>query len=107
VVRINLAPPSTAPDGTGTTPNFIIVIMLKGWARFMYNDKLTLVKTGDCVHQRPGIVHDLFDYSRLSRTPELRVSWTSSVSSRKMNGLRTEQNNGQLQCGGMQLRMPW
>jgi hypothetical protein len=29
----------------------------------MYNDKLTLVKTGDCVRQRPGIVHNLFDYS--------------------------------------------
>ncbi len=43
--------------------NFHIVIMLKGWARFMYEDKDTLVKAGDCVHQRPGIVHYLFDYS--------------------------------------------
>ena len=43
--------------------NFHIVIMLKGWARFMYDDKDTLVKAGDCVHQRPGIVHFLFDYS--------------------------------------------
>ena len=43
--------------------NFHIVIMLKGWARFMYEDKDTLVKAGDCVHQRPGIVHFLFDYS--------------------------------------------
>ena len=43
--------------------NFHIVIMLKGWARFMYEDKETLVKAGDCVHQRPGIVHFLFDYS--------------------------------------------
>ena len=37
--------------------------MLKGWARFMYEDKETLVEAGDCVHQRPGIVHYLFDYS--------------------------------------------
>jgi hypothetical protein len=29
----------------------------------MYEDKVTLVKTGDCVHQRPSSVHDLFDYS--------------------------------------------
>ena len=42
---------------------FHIVIMPKGWARFMYEDKETLVEAGDCVHQRPGIVHYLFDYS--------------------------------------------
>lgn len=42
---------------------FHIVIMLKGWARFMYGDQETLVKAGDCVHQAPGIVHYLFDYS--------------------------------------------
>ena len=29
----------------------------------MYDDKFTLVNTGDCVHQRPGLVHYLFDYS--------------------------------------------
>ena len=29
----------------------------------MYGDKDTLVEAGDCVHQRPGIVHYLFDYS--------------------------------------------
>lgn len=56
-----------APEqGTGWhrhVANFHIVIMLKGWARFMYEDKETLVKAGDCVHQRPGIVHYLFDYS--------------------------------------------
>ena len=43
--------------------DFHIVYMLKGWARFMYEDKETLVAAGDCVHQRPGIVHYLFDYS--------------------------------------------
>jgi len=37
--------------------------MLKGWARFMYETTETLVKTGDCVHQCPGIRHFLFDYS--------------------------------------------
>jgi mannose-6-phosphate isomerase-like protein (cupin superfamily) len=42
---------------------FHVVIMLKGWARFMYGDRETLVSAGDCVHQRPGIVHNLFDYS--------------------------------------------
>jgi len=39
------------------------VIMIKGWARFMYGEKETLVSAGDCVHQAPGIVHYLFDYS--------------------------------------------
>ena len=43
--------------------DFHIVLMLKGWARFMYEDKETLVSAGDCVHQRPGIRHFLFDYS--------------------------------------------
>jgi quercetin dioxygenase-like cupin family protein len=42
---------------------FHIVFMLKGWARFMYEDKETLVSAGDCVHQAPGIRHFLFDYS--------------------------------------------
>jgi mannose-6-phosphate isomerase-like protein (cupin superfamily) len=56
-------PPS---EGTGWHRHdcdFQIVIMMKGWARFMYEDQPTLVKAGDCVHQRPGIVHYLFDYS--------------------------------------------
>lgn len=56
-----------APEkGTGWhyhVADFHIVIMLKGWARFMYEDQVTLVGTGDCVHQRPGIVHYLYDYS--------------------------------------------
>jgi len=37
--------------------------MLKGWARFMYEGEEHLVGAGDCVHQRPGITHYLFDYS--------------------------------------------
>jgi len=30
----------------------------------MYEDKLTLVQAGDVVHQRPGITHYLYDYSK-------------------------------------------
>ena len=53
-------------QGTGWhihVADFQIVYMLKGWAKFMYEDKETLVQAGDCIHQRPGIVHYLFDYS--------------------------------------------
>jgi quercetin dioxygenase-like cupin family protein len=62
LVKANLPP----EEGTGWHRHeaaFHIVIMLKGWARFMYETKETLVKAGDCVHQQPGIVHYLFDYS--------------------------------------------
>jgi len=57
---------SPPEQGTGWhrhVADFHIVIMLKGWARFMYETEETLVAAGDCVHQRPGIVHYLFDYS--------------------------------------------
>ncbi|MEO8526253.1 MAG: cupin domain-containing protein [Caldimonas sp.] len=62
LVRANQAP----EKGTGWhrhVADFQIVLMLKGWAKFMYEDKDTLVEAGDCVHQRPGIVHFLYDYS--------------------------------------------
>jgi quercetin dioxygenase-like cupin family protein len=62
LVRANAAP----EKGTGWhvhEAQFHIVLMTKGWARFMYEDKDTLVSAGDCVHQRPGIVHYLYDYS--------------------------------------------
>ena len=62
LVKANLPP----EDGTGWhvhRADFHIVIMVKGWARFMYGDEETLVAAGDCVHQRPGITHYLFDYS--------------------------------------------
>src|SRR5579862_8984203 len=56
-----------APEkGTGWhrhEAEFHMVLMLRGWARFMYEDQVTLVSAGDCVHQRPGIRHFLFDYS--------------------------------------------
>ena len=62
LVRANSAP----EKGTGWHyhgAEFHMVLMLKGWAKFMYEDRETLVAAGDCVHQRPGIVHYLFDYS--------------------------------------------
>ena len=62
LVKANMAP----EKGTGWhrhEADFQIVIMTKGWAKFMYEDQVTLVEAGDCVHQRPGIVHYLFDYS--------------------------------------------
>jgi len=62
LVKANHAPET----GTGWhrhEADFQIVIMTKGWARFMYEDQETLVKAGDCVHQRPGVRHYLFDYS--------------------------------------------
>ena len=54
LVKANMAP----EKGTGWhrhEADFQIVIMIKGWARFMYEDKETLVEAGDVVHQRPGI----------------------------------------------------
>jgi len=62
LVKANLPP----EKGTGWhqhIADFQIVLMTKGWAKFMYEDKITLVEAGDCVHQRPGIVHYLYDYS--------------------------------------------
>ena len=53
LVKANMAPET----GTGWhrhEADFQIVIMVKGWARFMYKDKETLVEAGDVVHQRPG-----------------------------------------------------
>ena len=62
------ANPDMPPEqGTGWHKHlcdFQIVIMTKGWARFMYEDKETLVEAGDVIHQRPGITHYLFDYSK-------------------------------------------
>jgi quercetin dioxygenase-like cupin family protein len=62
LVKANMPP----TDGTGWhhhVADFQIVLMLKGWAKFMYDDQVTLVAEGDCVHQRPGLTHYLFDYS--------------------------------------------
>jgi quercetin dioxygenase-like cupin family protein len=66
-VIAHIAKANMTPDnGTGWhyhVAEFQIVIMLKGWARFMYGETPTLVSAGDCVHQKPGIIHYLFDYS--------------------------------------------
>lgn len=64
ITKANLPPENSG--GTGWhihVAQYQIVYMLKGWAKFMYEDKDTLVEAGDCVHQRPGIVHYLYDYS--------------------------------------------
>lgn len=57
------APPEAGTGWHYHEANFHIVMMLKGWAKFMYEDQETLVSAGDVVHQRPGIRHYLFDYS--------------------------------------------
>ncbi len=66
-VIAHLVKANEAPEkGTGWHRHeaaFQLVYMVKGWARFMYGDQETLVEAGDMVHQKPGIVHYLFDYS--------------------------------------------
>ena len=67
IAQLFKANPAHPPEhGTGWhqhIADFHIVIMTKGWARFMYGDQEHLVEAGDCVHQQPGITHYLFDYS--------------------------------------------
>lgn len=66
-VVVQLVQANRAPEhGTGWhyhVADYHVVVMLKGWAKFMYEDTETLVEAGDVVHQRPGIRHFLFDYS--------------------------------------------
>ena len=57
---------SEAKGGTGFhmhTADVHVVYMVRGWAKFDYDGVDTLVEAGDCVHQRPGIVHNLYDWS--------------------------------------------
>jgi mannose-6-phosphate isomerase-like protein (cupin superfamily) len=57
---------SEAKGGTGVhfhTADIHVVYMVTGWAKFDYDGVDTLVEAGDCVHQRPGIVHSLYDWS--------------------------------------------
>ena len=62
ITKANL-PPAPCNDWHYHKVDFHILYMLKGWAKFMYNDKITLVETGDCIVQPDGMVHVLFDYS--------------------------------------------
>ncbi len=50
LVKANL-PPEAGTGWHRHVAEFQIVIMMKGWARFMYGDTETLVEAGDCVHQ--------------------------------------------------------
>jgi quercetin dioxygenase-like cupin family protein len=70
VVRVQLVragrKSSEAKGGTGIhfhTADIHIVHMVRGWAKFDYDGIDTLVEAGVCVHQRPGIVHSLYDWS--------------------------------------------
>src|SRR5262249_51244502 len=46
-----------------STPDVHVVYMVRGWAKFYYDGVDSLAEAGDCVHQRPGIVHGLYDWS--------------------------------------------
>src|ERR1051325_6643058 len=53
-------------EGTGWhyhDANYHVVVMLKGWAKFMYETTETLVQAGAVVHQVPGLTIFLFHYS--------------------------------------------
>ena len=57
---------SEATGGTGFhfhTVDAHVVYMVRGCAKFDYDGVETSVEAGDCVHQRPGIVHSLYDWS--------------------------------------------
>jgi Cupin domain len=78
LVKANLPP----EEGTGWhrhEADFQIVIMIKGWAKFMYEDQVTLVEAGDCVHQRPGIRH---------YCSTIRRTWSTWRSSRRRTSRR-------------------
>ena len=62
LVKAN-SPPEKGTGWHRHSNDWHMVLMTTGWAKFMYEDKDTLVEAGDCVHQRPGMVHYLFDYS--------------------------------------------
>ncbi len=66
-LRVQLVRANEPPaGGTGLhrhEMDFHVVYMMRGWARFMYDGVETRVEAGDCVHQRPGVVHELFDWS--------------------------------------------
>jgi uncharacterized RmlC-like cupin family protein len=65
---VHLVRANEAPEyGTGWHRHklgFHAIYMVSGWARFMYEDKQTLVESGDFVNMPPGISHYLYDYSQ-------------------------------------------
>ena len=68
-------------DGTGWHKHecdFQIVIMTKGWARFMYEDKPTLVQAGDVVHQRRTTCSITRRTWNISRSSARRISRPST-----------------------------
>ena len=103
------APPT---EGTGWhrhVADFHIVIMLKGWARFMYEDKEHLVAAGDCVHQRPGITHYLFDYSPDMEYLEVVApgGFQDAGCGRPLRGSGADALDGdRLRLGGVRTRRP-
>jgi hypothetical protein len=80
LVRANIAAPSTGTGWHRHDAKFHIVIMLKGWARFMYEEKVTLVRAGDCVHQRLAssttcsTTRPTWSFSKSSARPTTRPS---------------------------------
>ncbi len=66
-VLAQLVRAANAPEkGTGWHyhgADFHIVYMLKGWARFMYEDRKRWSRPATACTSAPGIVHYLFDYS--------------------------------------------
>ena len=40
-----------------------LIVVTRGWARFMSEADEIVVEAGDVVHQHPGMVRYLFDYS--------------------------------------------
>jgi quercetin dioxygenase-like cupin family protein len=64
MVKVNTdMPPEQSAGWHRHVAGWHMVPMTQCWAKFMYEDKVTLVAAGDCVHQRLGIVHHLYDYS--------------------------------------------
>lgn len=66
-MRVQLVRANEPPAG-GTGLHFHVmqvhvVYMMSGWAKFRYDGVETKVEAGDCVHQRPGIIHELYDWS--------------------------------------------
>jgi mannose-6-phosphate isomerase-like protein (cupin superfamily) len=75
------------------TLDFQMVYILKGWAKFHYaGEGEVTVRKGDCIHQPPGIHHDLLDYSRDLEMLEITTPAafaTRTVAPKKKSGGKT------------------